>query len=142
MSDLFTVPTFNHLFELVGAGTFSSFDWPIGVQLVILFYIKFILANLSHRLTTGSPCEPISKRILYPWSGVRRRPSVRPSTTSKCFSSKTVRAPPPPPRIIYIFALCQKLRFFVHILFVHIHPDPRPPPPRFFFIFELHKNFN
>ena len=30
MSDFITVPSFNHSFELVGAGKFSSVDWPIG----------------------------------------------------------------------------------------------------------------
>ena len=48
MSDFITVPTFNHSFEVIRAGTFSSddcpigaqllvVDWPIGVQLVIFF---------------------------------------------------------------------------------------------------------
>ena len=82
MSDFITVPTFNHSFELVGAGTFSSVDWPIGVQLVILFYFRS-LAHLSRRLT--------GELIVYPWSGVRRRPSyvVRRSQCSNIFFSET-----------------------------------------------------
>ena len=39
------VPTFNHSFELVGAGTFSLVDWPVGVQLVILFYFRFLIMS-------------------------------------------------------------------------------------------------
>ena len=45
MSDFITVPTTNHSFELVGTGTFSSVDWPIGVQLVILFYFRFLISS-------------------------------------------------------------------------------------------------
>ena len=33
MSDFIMVPTFNHLLEVIGAGTFSSADFPMGVQL-------------------------------------------------------------------------------------------------------------
>ena len=45
MSDFITVPTIDHSFELVGTGKFPTVDWLIGVQLVILFYFRFLISS-------------------------------------------------------------------------------------------------
>ena len=46
-------------------------DWPIWVQLVILFSFRFLLAHFGHKLTVWA--------YSYPWSGNRLRPSVCPT---------------------------------------------------------------
>ena len=49
MSDFITVPTLNHSFELVGTETFSTVEWPIRVQKVILVYFRFFINSPEQR---------------------------------------------------------------------------------------------
>ena len=76
MSGFITLPTFNDSFEVVGAGTFSSVDWPIGVQLVILFYFRFFIC---------SP-EPQAHHVSFYYTHGPASVGVRLSTISKSFS--------------------------------------------------------
>ena len=76
MSDFITVQTFLPFeSELV--------DWAIGVQLVILFSFRFLLAHFGHKLTVWAYSLPI----------------VRRSSASVCLSDRQAfqRASPPKP---------------------------------------------